>query len=190
MAFASNLVFKKIGGRFKLEEDDEFRSCFRAVAAAAAREAAKKHRDGRSRRLERSQLADSTSDVLDFLKKHGFNSCREDLGLNLPKRLWVSTHVPTAPSSSEEGLAHASTDLQGQQRSRLGKLFGRDEGGRLDSSSRVLLPTQTLLSSHLGKASECFGSAVHDSTRPGLCFYRAMDKLAHNSWKQPVNSLS
>mmetsp|Transcript_58630 Transcript_58630/g.121724 ORF Transcript_58630/g.121724 Transcript_58630/m.121724 type:complete len:153 (-) Transcript_58630:350-808(-) len=84
MAFASNLVFQKIGGRFKLEADDGFRSCFGAVAAAAACEAAKRHRDGRSRRLERS--ADSKSDVLDFLKKHGFNSCREDLGLNLPKR--------------------------------------------------------------------------------------------------------
>ncbi|CAE7797499.1 unnamed protein product [Symbiodinium sp. CCMP2592] len=82
MAFASDLVFQKIGGRFKLEEDDEFRSCFGAVAVAAA---AKKHRDGRFRRLERSQLADSKSDVLDFLKKHGFSSCREDLGLNMPK---------------------------------------------------------------------------------------------------------
>ncbi|CAE7813562.1 unnamed protein product [Symbiodinium sp. CCMP2456] len=96
MALTSNFVFQKIGGRFKLEADDEFRSCFGAAAVAAAREAAKQHRDGRFRRLERSQLADSKSDVLDFLNKHGFNSCREDLGLNMPKRhaFWFRRTYP------------------------------------------------------------------------------------------------
>ncbi|CAE7895473.1 unnamed protein product [Symbiodinium necroappetens] len=86
MALTSSLVFQKTAGRFKLEAEDEFRSCFGEVAVVAAREAAKRHRDSRLRRLERSQLVDSKADVLDFLKKHGFNCCREDLRLNMPKK--------------------------------------------------------------------------------------------------------
>ena len=103
--------------------------------------------------------------------------------------IWVSTHVPAAPGSSEPGLAHGQTpapvwgrpDLQGQQRSRLGNLCGRDEGTRLDSSSSVQIPTKSF-----GILRIC--CAWEHNTRS--FFHRAMEELEHNFLSDAVKSLS
>eukprot|EP00439_Symbiodinium_sp_Y106_P008092 s8189_g1.t1 len=85
MALTSTFVFRKIGGRFKLDAEEDMKSCYGIAAVSNALEALKKQREVRLRHLERSRLAVSKSEVMDFLKKNGFRS-QHDVSLNAPKR--------------------------------------------------------------------------------------------------------
>ena len=201
MALTSSLVFQKTAGRFKLEAEDEFRSCFGEVAVAAAREAAKRHRDSRLRRLERSQLVDSKADVLDFLKKHGFNCCREDLRLNMPKkrafgfRRTYPLHQavqnqdwPMVKLLLQFGADPTCKDSKGRD---LATCVNRDEGPRLDSSSSGLKPAQAPPSPRKSFGILricCAWESWEHNTRS--FFHRAMEELEHNFFSDAVNSLS
>ncbi|CAE7578788.1 ugt-48 [Symbiodinium sp. CCMP2592] len=86
MALTSTFVFRKIGGRFKLDAEEDMKSCYGVAAVSNALEAMKRQQEVRLRHLERSQLAVSKSEVMDFLKKNGFRSRQHDVSLNAPKR--------------------------------------------------------------------------------------------------------
>ena len=63
MALTSTFVFRKIGGRFKLDAEEDMKSCYGIAAVSNALEALKKQREVRLRHLERSRLAVSKSEV-------------------------------------------------------------------------------------------------------------------------------
>ncbi|CAE7858098.1 ugt-48 [Symbiodinium microadriaticum] len=86
MALTSTFVFQKIGGHFKLDAEEDIKSCYVIAAVSDALEALKRLREVRLRHLERSQLAAQKSEVMNFLKKHGFRSRLETECLNAPKR--------------------------------------------------------------------------------------------------------
>ena len=63
MALTSTFVFQKIGGHFKLDAEEDIKSCYVIAAVSDALEALKRLREVRLRHLERSQLAAQKSEV-------------------------------------------------------------------------------------------------------------------------------